>query len=235
MEQIRVTVVGGTPKNLGIGKTCFIKTYIEEKVCKEAEKTLKRTTFESSVKNVQYKNKQIELTIYDTASSLEDLDDQSYPETNVFLLAYSIGDRGSFEFLTLPDFQEFENNGFFNEIRKQCPDTPIILIGLKDDFRNHEEIQTKAKPSKKLVSSIEGCKLANKLKCESFFECSIYKQEEVKKVFDQAIKIALKDDFYILHDELLNANSSREIFRLAEALLPKYEDYQFLQVKYPIS
>ena len=48
-----MTIVGGTPGSLGIGKTCFIKTYMKEKVCEEAGKI---TIFESYVNNVQYKN-----------------------------------------------------------------------------------------------------------------------------------------------------------------------------------
>lgn len=245
MEQIRVTFVGGTSKFLGIGKTCFIKTYIEEKVCEEAEDD---TIFKSYVNNVQYEGKQIELTIYDTAGLLDHhhIRKLSYPGTDVFLLAYSIGDHESFKNLsfTAPSIQE---EGFFEEIQRHCPDTPIILIGLKEDLRNHEENQGyhQARPSEKLVSYSEGFELAKKLKCVAFFECSIYKPKVLKKVFNEAIKIALNDGaiFYKLQDtradlviQLLQANSSKEIFHVAEVLFTKYKEYQRkIQVKYQIA
>ena len=44
----------------------------------------------------------------------------NYPQTNIFLLCFSLVDPGSFERV---------RTTWFPELRRHCPDTPIILVG----------------------------------------------------------------------------------------------------------
>src|SRR5690349_15255567 len=54
----------------------------------------------------------------------------SYPNTNVFLLCFSVTNPSSFENVS---------ERWYSEITHHCPNTPILLVGTKIDLRNDEE------------------------------------------------------------------------------------------------
>ena len=54
----------------------------------------------------------------------------SYPQTDVFLMCYSVNSRSSFDNV---------QNKWFPEIQHHCPGTPIVLVATKDDLRNGNE------------------------------------------------------------------------------------------------
>lgn len=113
--------------------------------------------------------------LWDTAGQ-EDYDKLrplSYPNTNVFILCFSVISRASFENAEMKWCQE---------IRHHCPDTPIILCGTKIDLR--------AKDSKALKKE-DGENLALKIKAARYVECSAMTRLGLKDVFDEAILAAL--------------------------------------------
>jgi small GTP-binding protein len=73
--------------------------------------------------------KPFELGLWDTASQ-EDYDrlrPLSYPQTDVFLICFSLVDPKSFENV---------REKWYKEIRHHCPNTPVILVGTKLDLRD---------------------------------------------------------------------------------------------------
>lgn len=65
---------------------------------------------------------QVSLGLWDTAGQ-EDYDrlrPLSYPQTDVFLICYSVASPSSFENVT---------SKWYPEIKHHCPDAPIILVG----------------------------------------------------------------------------------------------------------
>jgi small GTP-binding protein len=104
----------------------------------------------------------------------------SYPQTDVFLLCFSVNSRVSFENL---------KSRWLLEIQHFAPNVPFIIVGTKSDLRKDG--------GGAFVSPEEGEKLKNELKASRYIECSA-KQPELndyglKSVFDEAITTVLVD------------------------------------------
>jgi Ras-related C3 botulinum toxin substrate 1 len=94
----------------------------------------------------------------------------SYPETDVFLLAYGTENRASFENIEsywLPEFKQF------------CPDARRLLVACKSDLQTVEGS----------VAIEEGRLLADKLKLDDFIECSAKDMYNVNEVFKRAAMV----------------------------------------------
>lgn len=74
------------------------------------------------------------LWLFDSAGQSEndELRPLAYPETNVFLVCFSISDPVSFDHV---------KEKWVPEIRYHVPDAPIILVGTKIDLRNEINAQ----------------------------------------------------------------------------------------------
>ena len=78
------------------------------------------------------------------------------------------------------------------EVRKHCPDKPIILVGTKKDLRSDEAFVSKLKNmGQKVVTTEEGEKLARDIKAVKYIECSARTKDNLKTVFDEAILAVL--------------------------------------------
>merc|ERR1712177_57427 len=73
----------------------------------------------------------------------------------------------------------------YSEISHHAPNVPMLLIGTKSDLRNDNQFKSN------LVSPEEGTKLAKEIGAISYIECSALTQDNLKSVFDEAIKAAL--------------------------------------------
>ena len=67
------------------------------------------------------------------------------------------------------------------EMRRICPDIPLLLVGLKKDLRDYAVFADSCLPES------NGHKMAKKLKLLDYMECSSWKNENVEQVF---VKIA---------------------------------------------
>lgn len=93
----------------------------------------------------------------------------SYPQTDLFIVAFSVTSPASFENVKFK---------WIPEIKRCAPGVPFILVGTKIDMRD----------GLKHVSKVNGDRLCHDLKGESYLECSAKTREGLKDVFDVAIK-----------------------------------------------
>ncbi|VDK23453.1 unnamed protein product [Anisakis simplex] len=107
----------------------------------------------------------------------------SYPQTDVFVLCFSIVSPVSFDNVT---------SKWIPEIRHHCPDSPIILIGTKLDLRDDPEtLRILSGENKQPVTKSQGQRIAKKIRAAKYLECSALTQQGLKAVFEEAVRSVL--------------------------------------------
>ncbi|KAF3820222.1 hypothetical protein GH733_015731 [Mirounga leonina] len=108
----------------------------------------------------------------------------SYPQTDVFLVCFSVVSPSSFENV---------KEKWVPEITHHCPKTPFLLVGTQIDLRDDPStIEKLAKNKQKPITPETAEKLARDLKAVKYVECSALTQKGLKNVFDEAILAALE-------------------------------------------
>ncbi|EPZ32312.1 Small GTPase superfamily domain-containing protein [Rozella allomycis CSF55] len=103
----------------------------------------------------------------------------SYPQTDVFLICFSVASPASFD---------NAREKWFPEIRHHCPGTPCLLVGTQVDLREDTATINALKNKKqKMISEEQGLALAKEIKAIKYVECSALTQKGLKNVFDEAI------------------------------------------------
>lgn len=174
---IKLVIVGdGT-----VGKTSMLISYTTNTFPEEYLPTV----FDNYTSTVVVDNITVSLGLWDTAGQ-EDYDrlrPLSYPQTNVFLVCFSVISPSTYTNIT---------NKWIPEIRHHCPDTPILLCGTKIDLRDEPNtIQSLQKQSLSPVRREQGAKLAKKIKAYTYVECSALTQKGLHQVFEEAIRAVL--------------------------------------------
>ncbi len=111
-----------------------------------------------------------------------------YPNTDVFLLCFSVVSPSSFANVRekwIPELKKSREKGSVK--------VPIILVGTQSDLRN--DVNTKielARFKESPVPEADARKLASSLGCECYIETSALTQHNLKEVFDEAIVAGLK-------------------------------------------
>ncbi len=122
------------------------------------------------------------MTLWDTAGQ-EDysrLRPLSYPQTDVFIVCYSIVNPTSF--INVRD-------KWIPEIKHYCPDTPFILCATKLDLRDSTDALSRlAQRQQQPISYDQGMQMAKDLGAAKFMECSAMTQKGLHAVFNEAIR-----------------------------------------------
>lgn len=119
------------------------------------------------------------LGLFDTAGQ-EDYDrlrPLSYPQTDVFLVCFSVTSPASFENV---------KEKWFPEVHHHCPGVPCLIVGTQVDLRDDTAVLDKlSRQKQKPISSDQGERLARELGAVKYVECSALTQRGLKNVFDE--------------------------------------------------
>ncbi|EPY85501.1 rho-related GTP-binding protein RhoG-like protein [Camelus ferus] len=118
----------------------------------------------------------VNLNLWDTAGQEEydRLRTLSYPQTNVFVICFSIASPPSYENV---------RHKWHPEVCHHCPDVPILLVGTKKDLRSQPDTLRCLKE--------QGQAPAKQIHAVSYLECSALQQDGVKEVFAEAVRAVL--------------------------------------------
>jgi len=176
-QDIKLMVVGDG----NVGKTCMLISYTTNNFPGEYVPTV----FDNYTANAIVEGNPVNLGLWDTAGSEEfdTLRPLSYPGTEVFLLCYSIFSKTSYDNIL---------KKWYPEVSEHAPGVPVILVATKMDLRNKPEaIQALKDNGEEPISAALGSELSKKIGAKKFVECSALTQENLAKVFEDAVKVVL--------------------------------------------
>jgi cell division control protein 42 len=178
MQTIKCVVVGDG----AVGKTCLLISYTTNKFPSDYVPTV----FDNYAVTVMVGGEPYTLGLFDTAGQ-EDYDrlrPLSYPQTDVFLVCFSVVSPSSFENV---------KEKWVPEIAHHCPKKPFLLVGTQVDLRDDRAtIDKLAKNKQQPISNQLAERVAKELKAVKYVECSALTQQGLKDVFDEAILAALE-------------------------------------------
>ncbi|KAK2719401.1 ras-related C3 botulinum toxin substrate 1-like isoform X2 [Artemia franciscana] len=177
---IKCVVVGdGT-----VGKTCMLISYTTDSFPGEYVPTV----FDNYSAPMVCDGVAVSLGLWDTAGQ-EDYDrlrPLSYPQTDVFLICFSVISPSSYENVT---------SKWYPEIKHHCPDAPIILVGTKIDLRDDKDMLSYlSEQGMSPIKREQGQKLASKIRAVKYLECSALTQRGLKQVFEEAVRAVIRPE-----------------------------------------
>ncbi|XP_052769121.1 cell division control protein 42 homolog [Mya arenaria] len=164
-----------------VGKTSLIVSY----TINDYPTEYMPTAFDNYSVVVTVDNKPIRLQLCDTAGQddFDSLRPLCYPETNVFMLCFSVMCPTSYQNVV---------DKWVPEVRKHSPDAPIILVGTQCDLRNDVKVLIElAHYNEKPITEETAKQLAERIGAIDYVECSALTQKNLKEVFDSAILSSL--------------------------------------------
>ncbi|KAK8202163.1 GTPase Cdc42 [Zalaria obscura] len=171
---IKCVVVGDG----AVGKTCLLISYTTNKFPSEYVPTV----FDNYAVTVMIGDEPYTLGLFDTAGQ-EDYDrlrPLSYPQTDVFLVCFSVTSPASFENV---------REKWFPEVHHHCPGVPCLIVGTQTDLRDDPQVRDKlSKQKMQPVRKEDGERMAKELGAVKYVECSALTQFKLKDVFDEVQK-----------------------------------------------
>ncbi|KAG9149026.1 hypothetical protein Leryth_010630 [Lithospermum erythrorhizon] len=181
-----------------VGKTCMLISYTSNTFPTDYVPTV----FDNFSANVVVDGSTVNLGLWDTAGQ-EDynrLRPLSYRGADVFLLAFSLISKASYENVA---------KKWIPELRHYAPGVPIILVGTKLDLRDDKQFFVDHPGAMAITTAqfvfvmtirlhattlpfFQGEELKKLIGAVAYIECSSKTQQNVKAVFDAAIKVVLQ-------------------------------------------
>ncbi|KAM3919296.1 rho-related GTP-binding protein RhoV [Leptodactylus fuscus] len=190
-----------------VGKTSLVVSYTINGYPTEYQPT----ALDTYSVQVQVDGAPVRIQLCDTAGQ-EDFDhlrSLCYPETDVFLVCFSVVNPSSFQNVT---------EKWIPEIRTHSPHTPVVLVGTQTDLRDDVNVLINLnKYQVRPVSESQAQAVAQKIRAQTYVECSALTQKNLKEVFDTAILGAIE------HKARLEKKlSSKGFKRLSKCRWKKY-------------
>eukprot|EP01105_Mastigella_eilhardi_P020558 TRINITY_DN4904_c0_g1_i1.p1 TRINITY_DN4904_c0_g1~~TRINITY_DN4904_c0_g1_i1.p1 ORF type:complete len:672 (-),score=95.48 TRINITY_DN4904_c0_g1_i1:56-1990(-) len=189
MQAIKLVMTGDG----AVGKTCMLIRYTTGAFPDEYIPTV----FDNYSANVMVDNMPYNLGLWDTAGE-EDYDrlrPLSYPQTDIFLMCYSVASRASFENI---------RTKWVPEIEHFWPFAPRILVATKVDLRSPNNEEQFAARNINPIEFGEGVQMATEMNCYGFVEVSSLEGVNLQLLFDTAIRAAVSEP-----DKRKKSSSSR--------------------------
>lgn len=132
------------------------------------------------------------LNLWDTAGQEEydRLRPLSCPQTDIFLICFSVNEPNSFQNVYDKWFPEVKHNTNFEnlDLYHQSGKLPVLLVGTKADLRDDDHERDRLQESNQdFVSAQQINELVNKLGLMGYVECSAATQAGVREVFEKAV------------------------------------------------
>jgi small GTP-binding protein len=159
----KVVVVGDT----GVGKTSLLFTWRENAFPKD----YMPSNFDNYTTKVEFHTHSISVSLVDTngCEAYGRLRPLYYPDTNLFLVCFSVDSSSSFRSV---------RSQWVAEVEKVVPGTKTMLVATKTDLRTKSEAP---------ITTQEGIALAKELKFDAYCECSaLTSPSQVRDVFNTA-------------------------------------------------
>nr|XP_043623320.1 rac-like GTP-binding protein ARAC7 [Erigeron canadensis] len=163
-----------------VGKTCMLICYTSNRFPTDYIPTV----FDNFSANVAVDGSIVNLGLWDTAGQ-EDysrLRPLSYRGADIFVLAFSLISRASYENVI---------KKWMPELRRFAPDVPVVLVGTKLDLRDDKGYLADH-VSSNAITYAQGEELRKQIGAVAYIECSSKTQQNVKAVFDTAIKAVIQ-------------------------------------------
>ncbi|ODV83543.1 hypothetical protein CANARDRAFT_29978 [[Candida] arabinofermentans NRRL YB-2248] len=178
MSTIKCVVIGDG----AVGKTCLLISYTTNRFPEDYVPTV----FDNYAVTVLIGDEPYTVGLFDTAGQ-EDYDrlrPLSYPQTDVFLICFSVVVPSSFDNV---------KEKWVPETLHHAPQVPCLIVGTQIDLRDDTTvIENLARQHQKPITPQQGERLAKELKAIKYVECSAMTQAGLKNVFDEAIVAALE-------------------------------------------
>eukprot|EP00483_Globobulimina_turgida_P010003 UN10022 len=150
MQNIKCVIVGDG----SVGKTCLLISYTTNAFPGDYIPTV----FDDYSANVMVDGKPIQLGLWDTAgqSDYDRLRPLSYPQTDIFLVCYSVISKTAFENIKMK---------WIPEITHHCKKAPFVIVGTKIDLRYDDMLKTNID---KIYSKLDGIELAKEVNAHCY-------------------------------------------------------------------
>ncbi|KAH9482100.1 Ras-related C3 botulinum toxin substrate 1, partial [Psilocybe cubensis] len=164
-----------------VGKTSLLITYTTQKY---PENLYIPAVYESYATIRQVDGRNVCLSLWDTVGGEEcdRLRPLVYPQTDVFVLCFSVADPSSYEHV---------RTKWYPETAHHFPSAPILLVGTKIDLR--DDAATVALLHDRRITMLQhhqGYAMAKDIGAVCYMECSARAGYGVQDVFEEAMRIA---------------------------------------------
>ena len=178
VKTIKCVVVGDG----AVGKTCLLISYTTNSFPMEYIPTV----FDNYAALTIVDGNKINLTLWDTAGQ-EDYDrlrPLSYPQTDVFMICFSV--------ISPPSYENVANK-WYPEVSHFLPGVPIMLVGTKIDLRNDSELLSSIRKKYKCgsITYEQGLSKAKEIGAYKYMECSALASQGIKTIFDEVVRVSM--------------------------------------------
>ena len=129
---------------------------------------------------------QMDIEMWDTKGQevYDRLRPLSYPNTDVFLLCFSVDEPTSLKSI---------KEQWYPELNHHCPGVPILLVGTKEDLRDDPEVISHlASRGLSPIAYSQGLECSGDIGAVRYMECSALTQKGVQEVFIEGARAALR-------------------------------------------